>query len=125
LKIGPYREDYFIDFVDYEYCLRGKSCRMILSQIHSVILKHSPGVRKTGHCLGIKYIYCSSAPMRYYYVIRNGLATALVYKNIWCISIVIKVVAKVLLLEDKKNKKINFILKGAADFFKSKYGELL
>jgi len=123
LKNGSYREDFFIDFVDYEYCLRGNSKKLILFQIHSVLLKHSLGEKRTGCFLNFKFNYCSSIPMRYYYVIRNGLKTAFIYKNFNCVLIIIKTVVRVLLLEDNKKKKFSFILKGVVDSMIFKYGK--
>jgi len=123
IKLGPYREDFFIDFVDYEYCLRGISNKMTISQIHSVILKHSPGENSIGNFLGLKYNYWSSVPIRYYYVIRNGLLTAFLYRQFWCIGIVIKTIFRVILLEKCKKVKLFYIYKGFADFLLSKYGK--
>jgi len=124
LKIGKFRENFFIDFVDYEYCLRGHSHKLAVTQISSVILKHSPGETTIGHFLGFKYTYWSSAPNRYYYVIRNGLSTAFEYHNLWCLSIVLKTIIRVILLEKNKKRKLFFIQKGGIDYLKSIYGKL-
>jgi len=124
LNIGTYRDDFFIDFVDYEYCLRGKSHNLILSQVHSVVLKHALGDDTTVHFLGLKYNYSSSSPIRYYYMIRNGLATAFIYYNILCVKIVVKTIARVVLFEDNKKEKLKFILKGGINLLNSKYYKL-
>ena len=44
-KLGDYKEEYFIDCVDYEYCLRAKrygTYRIV--QCGSAVLKHQPAV---------------------------------------------------------------------------------
>lgn len=122
LKVGPYREDFFIDFVDYEFCLRSKAYELKICQINSVILKHEPGVIKNINFLGIKYKYFSSLPIRYYYVVRNGITTAYIYKNLWCFLIVIKSFMRIILIEENKKIKLNFVFKAITDFLKSNYG---
>jgi rhamnosyltransferase len=118
IKLGPYREDYFIDFVDYEYCLRAKANELLIFKINSVKLSHEPGVRSSVSVFGVQYSYFEAAPMRYYYVIRNGLKTALIYRNFQSVYIVIKTAMRVLFLEDKKRVKLKFVWKGFFDFFK-------
>lgn len=124
IKLGPYREDYFIDFVDYEYCFRAKSQNLLLYQINSEILNHKSGVCTTISFLGIKYNYFESTPVRYYFVVRNGLKTAIIYKNLHSLFIVLKTIMRIIILENNKIIKSKFILKGGRDFFKSKFGGL-
>lgn len=119
IKLGPYKEDYFIDFVDYEYCLRARSKNMTLKEIIDVTLYHEPGIQNSISILGFKYKYFEAAPIRYYYVVRNGLRTALTYKNISSLVIVLKTIARVLFIEKHKIEKLKFILKGGLDFLKS------
>lgn len=123
LKIGPYREDFFIDFVDYEYCFRAKSHNLLLHQISSEILNHESGVCTIISFLGIKYNYFESSPVRYYYVVRNGLKTALAYKNFQSLFIVLKTITRIIIIENNKIVKLKFALRGGIDFFKSKEGE--
>jgi rhamnosyltransferase len=124
IKLGPYREDYFIDFVDYEYCLRAKSQNLLLHQINSEILNHESGVCATISFLGIKYNYFESTPIRYYFVVRNGLKTAIIYKNLHSLFIVLKTIMRIIILENNKIIKLKFILKGGQDFLKSNFGGL-
>jgi rhamnosyltransferase len=128
VKIGPFREDYFIDFVDYEYCLRAKSKGLVLHQINTVILNHQAGVNKIVSFFGIKYNYFEAAPFRYYYVVRNGLKTALTYKDFRSLFIVLKTTMRIVFIEKNKLKKIKFVIKGILDLFKpaiSKGGSII
>ncbi|GGA63264.1 glycosyl transferase family 2 [Flavobacterium palustre] len=119
IKLGPYNEDYFIDFVDYEYCLRARLKDMGIKAISSVILNHEPGVQNSISILGFNYKYFEASPIRYYYVVRNGLKTALNYKNAQSLLIVLKTIARVFCIEKQKTEKIKFIFKGGFDFLKS------
>lgn len=122
IKIGPYREDYFIDFVDYEYCFRAKTHNLSLHEISTEILNHESGVCTTISLFGIKYYYFESSPVRYYYVVRNGLKTAMIYKNLQSLLIVLKTIARIISIENNKIVKLKFVFRGFIDFFKSKYG---
>ena len=124
-KIGTYRDDYFIDFVDYEYCLRGNRTGYKLINISNIILEHNTGDIKYVNFLGISFTYFESNPIRYYYVTRNGLDTALKYNNLKILSIIFKLFFRVLLIENKKNKKLKYISKGFIHFCFSKFGPLL
>lgn len=120
-KLGLYREDYFIDFVDYEYCLRAKSKGLVLHQINTVILNHKAGEKKTVSFLGIQYDYFEAAPIRYYYVVRNGLKTALIYKDFRSLIIVLKTAIRIVFIEKNKLEKLKFVSRGVVDFFKPSF----
>lgn len=124
-KIGIYRDDYFIDFVDYEYCLRGNRFGYKIKNISNVLLQHNTGEKKIFNLLGLNLTYFVSNPIRYYYVTRNGLDTALRYKNFKILSITLKLFFRVLLIENSKKLKIIYISKGFIHFCFSKFGPLL
>ena len=121
-KLGSFREDYFIDFVDYEYCLRGSDYNYTLQNINNVILKHNTGVKTSFSFLGCSFSYFESNPIRYYYVIRNGLITYFQYKNLQILSIVFKLFFRVILFEKNKLNKLSYIFKGFLHFCISKFG---
>ena len=79
LRAGPFREDYFIDGVDTEYCLRlgrlgfpaALNCRAVVDQ--------ALGKRMMRKFLGVTMRPSFHAPNRRYYESRNGIRTALGY----------------------------------------------
>lgn len=72
-RVGLYREDLFIDFVDYEWCWRlrrqGGCCAVGVQ----TCLPHLVGQGEVRFTLGMK----RGAPQRLYYLFRNGLYLAL------------------------------------------------
>jgi len=82
-ECGKYREDFFIDCVDTEYCLRMKTLGWDFLVCEDVILEHSLGnsqehkfpFRKTAHTFG------HHNALRRYYIARNLYATMMQYKK--------------------------------------------
>lgn len=62
LQIGGFREDYFIDQVDHEFCLRARSFgrRVVISR--KPVMDHRVGDAIGGH-----------SPLREYYIMRNSI----------------------------------------------------
>lgn len=123
-KLGSYLEKLFIDYVDYEYCLRAHRFGYDYLQISSVVLKHNPGILRVGHFLGIKYRYSDSSLTRYYYFFRNGCYVISVYKNLQCVFQLVKILVKIILLEQQKKKKLIWAYRGFLDFCKGRFGNL-
>lgn len=74
-KVGPFEEKLFIDFVDVEYGLRCKHDGYLNVSYPSVLMSHSKGYLKLGRSLKNfkKTPRILHAPIRIYYMIRNGL----------------------------------------------------
>lgn len=74
-KVGPFEEKLFIDFVDVEYGLRCKHEGYLNISYPSVLMSHSKGYIKLGRSLKNfkKTPRILHAPIRIYYMIRNGL----------------------------------------------------
>jgi GT2 family glycosyltransferase len=71
-KIGLPRSDFFIDFVDYEYCLRARSHGYKIVVITRAKLHHQVGKARTlRFLLGRKHLWSEHRPFREYYYSRN------------------------------------------------------
>lgn len=68
-KCGLMREDFFIDFVDYEWCWRAASCGLNIYCLADVVIHHQLGDRMEKR-FGLNIVYRSL--FRFYYIIRNG-----------------------------------------------------
>ena len=79
LKIGPLRDDYFIDFIDNEYCLRVYRLGYRLAINCDVTLNHAIGARTVRKFMGITIKPNFHSAVRRYYIARNGIRTSLVY----------------------------------------------
>jgi rhamnosyltransferase len=76
--IGLPRADFFIDFVDYEYCLRARSHGYKIAVITRAKLQHEIGKARKVRLLGRSRLWSEHSPFREYYMSRN-----LVYSIWW------------------------------------------
>jgi GT2 family glycosyltransferase len=73
--VGLPRADFFMDFVDYEYCLRLRRHGFRVAIVRDTILEHEVGGLTTVHLLGLKKSWSVHAPWREYYMARNETFT--------------------------------------------------
>lgn len=74
-KIGLPREDFFMDFVDFEYCLRMRRHGYKVALVCGSILDHAIGDPRTVTLLGFSRTWADHAPWREYYIVRNQVFT--------------------------------------------------
>jgi rhamnosyltransferase len=75
-KVGLPRADFFIYFVDYEYCLRVRSHGYRIAVITRSHFAHEVGNARRVRLPGYSRLWPDYAPWREYYVIRNLAYTA-------------------------------------------------
>ena len=73
-RLGGFREDYFIDCVDTEFCLRARSRGLEIIQATEPALGHRIGVPTRKWVLGRWMIPTNHSPLRRYYVTRNRIS---------------------------------------------------
>lgn len=117
-EIGPFPEEYFIDFIDNEYCLRAAIKKLTVAVNCAAILKHSIGCRKKRHILGLRITPNYHNAIRRYYIARNGFFTSLRYFPSFpsffflvCIRLVHELLS-IILFESKKTIKIKALIIG-------------
>ena len=127
---GCYREDLFIDYVDYEFCLRLASRGWRIACCESAVLYHDPGNAKQLSILGIRKVTVSNySPLRKYYLMRNGIWTIRKYRSVypeWASEQtwrILKGVLRVLLLEKKRASTLMMWLRAISDVVRSKSGK--
>jgi rhamnosyltransferase len=118
-RIGLFREDFFIDAIDHEFCLRARQNKIRILIIPQVLLFHQAGYQKKKHKFLWKTFFPNEySPVRSYYIIRNGLVTQKLYpwsKNFWkgfLFYWFYKRIFFVLCYEDNKYKKLKGLLLG-------------
>jgi GT2 family glycosyltransferase len=79
-QAGLPRSDFFIDFVDYEYCLRLRQQGFRIAVVRDSILDHAIGSPTTFHLLGRTKSWADHAPWREYYMTRNEIFTIWMYR---------------------------------------------
>lgn len=75
-KIGVPRADFFIDFVDFEYCLRARSQGYQIAVVNGCKLEHEIGSARRVQIPGYCGLWPEHAPWREYYISRNMVHTA-------------------------------------------------
>lgn len=72
-EVGFFREDFFIDHVDSEFCVRLQRAGHLILVNPDVVFEHAIGKRKLKKLLGVNFKPNFHAPVRRYYVVRNGI----------------------------------------------------
>lgn len=117
-KVGRFRDEFFIDSVDLEYCLRvhAKGYRVITTV--KPITIHSLG-RTTMHSVLWKKTGTSNhSALRRYYMVRNNLVLIKEYifkEPIWAYKTIVSLIKRMLLVilfEQDKVTKVKFMLRG-------------
>ena len=70
-KIGLPRADFFMDFFDFEYCLRARSQGYKIAVVNGVKLSHEIGDAREVRLPGYSALWPNHAPWREYYMSRN------------------------------------------------------
>lgn len=70
-KIGLPRADFFIDFVDFEYCLRARSAGYSIAVVPGARFSHEVGRPRKIRLPRFSRLWSVHAPFREYYISRN------------------------------------------------------
>ena len=128
-EVGPFREDFFIDYVDHEFCLRLRLNNFKTLIDNKVVLYHELGDSKSHSILGHKINSSHHNFIRRYYITRNRLAVIKEYKHIFPYYYKcertnnIREFLKVLFFEKDKIKKVRSIFYGNLDYIRKKFGK--
>jgi rhamnosyltransferase len=126
-RIGRFREDYFIDSVDHEYCLRARArgYKVIISC--AVLMTHSIGRSSMSMR---RLLAPNHSGIRKYYMTRNALITIREYYStdpVWAICQVVRLATElvsIVLLESNKREKLRYYFRGVGDALVGKMGPL-
>lgn len=69
--IGLPRSDFFMDFFDFEYCLRARSCGYRIAVVPHARMAHEVGRARPVRLMGFRGVWPDHAPWREYYIGRN------------------------------------------------------
>jgi rhamnosyltransferase len=130
-EIGDFNDDLFIDYVDFDFCLRLKKKGYKILQNNLIIVKHSLGDLVRNNFLGFKFYTTNHPPLRLYYRTRNRFYLRKRYKSYFPdffrkdLMNLLKEVIKVILAEKHKLQKLKMIVKGYRHFRIGKTGEFI
>lgn len=129
-EVGLPRSDFFIDFVDYEHCLRVRMKNYQIVYVPCSVIHHSLGskvmVRSVFH-LGRKRPVLMHSPWRMYYAIRNEVYIYLHilrgYKFVFFIGW--RVLHELLSAVVHQRQRIKYIVLGLRDGIRGRLGKVV
>lgn len=137
-KIGLFAENFFIDCVDHEFCLRCLINDLKIVVSYESILTHNLGNTTLHYFMGRTYLTTNHSHIRRFYNSRNRVLLYYSYLFIesthskrvkeWILNDVVnflKGMVIIILFEDDKQLKMEFILKGILDGIKKKGGKYI
>jgi rhamnosyltransferase len=127
---GMFRDDYFIYYVDHEYCarLRLNGYKILLTK--KIGMSHSTGECKLIKLLGMRLVQLNYSPFKHYYIVRNCIIMSKTYYRkfpIWAFRMLfsmVKRVIKTIIFENNKTSNMKYILKGFCHGLNGTTGEL-
>lgn len=128
-KVGGFRESYFIDFVDNEFCMRLGLSGYRIVRVNSCIMYHQLGERTRVKVLGLfSKDAIVHSPWRYYYMTRNNLLFIKQYKKNLNIFREYGKLASILysavLYTNTSKENLSYIIRGFRDACHNKEGRL-
>jgi len=127
--IGPFIDDYFIDGVDIEFCLRLQHLGYHFQIEKDLYASHALGSKIEGDFLGKKVLVTHYSPLRKYYISRNYLdivftRKAAVKPRIFILSILLSRIVDSMLYDTDKRESFTMIGLGIWHFLVGVKGKL-
>lgn len=116
--LGGFREDFFIDQVDHEFCLRVRTngYRVVISR--KAVMDHSVG-GSGGVQLPLLGIFPNHPPLRKYYIARNTVVTVAAYwhqEPDWCLRRSVRLMLGLLFMATLEKQRLVKVRAFAAGF---------
>ena len=127
-EIGGYNEDYFIDGIDIEYCLRLKKYNYRIVRFNDVEIDHDLGDIEYHKFLGKTFLCTNHNYLRQYYIARNYRYIKEEYYDIapeYCeILTHLKLrIFRIVMFEKDKYRKVRNLFRGVRDYKKRIIGK--
>ncbi|MBI1910221.1 MAG: glycosyltransferase family 2 protein [Deltaproteobacteria bacterium] len=128
-NIGFYDESLFIDYVDYDFCLRASKLGYQIIQTGTAVLLHSLGQLKRHTLFGKSFHTMQYNKMRRYYQTRNRL---ILIRRHWThkpslllreATLFIKDIIRIAFFEDDSREKMVYFSRGFIDGLKGRKGK--
>jgi rhamnosyltransferase len=122
-EIGPFREEFFVDYVDADYCLRARHKNYRVVKSRKTLMSHAIGNPTEHQLLWMKKKWTTNhSADRRYYIARNDTVLLREYGHyvcgLWAIKSLLRRVRacrRIILYEDAKADKILAIAQGWRD----------
>lgn len=129
--IGPFREEFFIDSVDYDYCMRARAKGYRIIKICRIGMIHSLGRTKEYNVGWFKVITTNHNTVRRYYMYRNSTVLAREYflrDPLYSFAVFLfqlKTLFIVVFFENDKRMKLKFMFQGIIDGWRNRMGKII
>jgi rhamnosyltransferase len=127
-QIGPFQDDFFIDYVDTDYSLRARQYGYRSMVACNALLNHRLGSRQKRVFLGGDHYPTFHSPLRWYYISRNRIPMLRRYALRFPHWLTYETVAsfywlaKMLLFETRKAAKLRAFFLGTLDGLRGRMG---
>jgi rhamnosyltransferase len=127
--VGAFREDYFIDQVDTEYCFRAIAKGIPVYINTAVVMKHEIGKRIDRRIGFFNFIQWNYIPLRQYYSARNCIHVSRLYGRRLPSALLINLITlgqfiSVIVYETNKLRKLGAMAAGVVDGVLGRYGSI-
>jgi len=117
--IGPFREEFFIDYVDSDYCFRARAQGLRVIKTRNPIMSHAIGAASQHGLLWLNKWTTNRSPDRRYYGARNDTVMLREYGNYrfgsWALKSLarrLRTCKRIALYEEMKTAKIIAVMQG-------------
>jgi rhamnosyltransferase len=127
-EIGPFRDEFFIDHVDDEYCLRARKMGYSVVITREPLIEHTISAPRRVKFLWKRLTTPDFPPLRRYYMARNHVVLVREYRRgepdwvAWSVRVRLKELELMLVLEKDKVRKTLKFLKGLFDGLTGRMG---
>lgn len=127
-EVGLFDESFFIDYVDFEFCLRLRKRGFRIIEATGAPLHHRVGTPTIHHFLNKTCMVFNHSPVRRYYAARNRLRVYRRYlfsdprwigHDMWSWF---KEIVKLVLFEENRLEKLAYMARGGWDALRGRYG---
>jgi rhamnosyltransferase len=117
--VGAFREEFFIDYVDIEYCYRARALGFRVIKTQATLMSHAIGAITRHNVLWLKKWTYNHSPDRRYYIARNDTILLREYGHyvlgLWALkslSRCIRLCKRIALYEQMKTRKMAAVAQG-------------
>jgi rhamnosyltransferase len=127
--IGPFRDEFFIDYVDSEYCFRARAKGYRVIRTTQPLMAHTIGAPSRHRMLGVSKWTTNHSPDRRYYIARNDTVMLREYGGYpfcsWALKSLgrrLRTCKRIVLYEGSKARKIVAVWAGWWDGVRGRMG---
>jgi len=123
IKLGGFNENYFIDGVDLEFCLKARLNGYEVYLSIAVLMEHFIGAKTKHNVLGLEFTTSNHIGIRRYYLVRNTIFLVRDYFKEYPLYLIdsmvniIRILIYIVLFESGKKEKVLYMLSGLKDGF--------